>query len=649
MKLFFVLICLFTMHSQLGLADSMNAGHGTCESYMAQGVEALKKNNAPLLPSPAQCPVIHKTLSWLTFLQGKGKFEDIVTFLKENPSWPDRAKLQEAAEKSITAKTSQKSISNYFKKYTPLTSSGALAYAKLLAKTRPPSQLGVKIQKLWIRTNFTDTDEKEFHRLYRSHLNSETYRLRLNRLLLEGNYYALKSMKKFVSPKCQDVIDYGLKLIKRSSKFRMMWVRIPKCYKQYPGLLVQRLRWLIRKDENIEALKVFEEAIRSGVFKNKPDLIIRFRNYFSRHYVKDKKFKEAVDICDAYPVDPKKVKSKVDYTEGEWFRAWIELRYLKKEALALDRFATLYKLVRTPISRSKMCYWAGRSAESSGSHSLAKTWYKKGSQHSHTFYGQLCLGKLKKNPQITLQKKVMPVNLSHNERTLLSILKLLTTYGYMAEKEKILLYLAQGCRKELGAYLVSLTHEMNMEHLAVIVAKYAGQKKTILTEHAYPTLPLNKGILKKKHIDEVLVHALIRQESNFNTRSISTADARGLMQLRHKTAKGVSTKLGIRLNKRDLTQNPQKNVNIGTSFLSSILDRFNGNYILALAAYNAGPHRVKEWIEVFGNPDEKHIDTIDWIEMIPYGETRGYVQRITESLHIYAARLGKTSKYLNKI
>lgn len=145
-----------------------------------------------------------------------------------------------------------------------------------------------QLEAIWIRTNFKPKDEDTFHQLFRRHLSSETYRLRLNRLLLEGNYYGLKHMKGFVSQQCQDVIDYGLKLIRQKSKFRMVWVRVPKCYKQYPGLVFQRLRWLVRKGEDAEALQIFDEAIKLGTFKDHPDLILRYRNHFSRNFAAEK-------------------------------------------------------------------------------------------------------------------------------------------------------------------------------------------------------------------------------------------------------------------------------------------------------------------------------------------------------------------------
>lgn len=647
--------CLFCFVLLLSLACGGSAQElesskaSACWRYMAEGKDALNRNHAPLLPSYAQCPITHKTLTWLTISRGHGMFAQIVRFLRDNPVWPDRHKLQDAAEQAITDTTPLKDIREYFRHYTPRTSKGVLIYAQKIVDQLPPQKRKAKLESLWIQTDFTPKDEQIFHTRFRRDLSSETYRARLDRLLLDGNYYGLKRMKQFVSKQCQDVIEYGLKLIRQKSKFRMVWVRIPACYKQYPGLMHQRIRWLIRKDEMEMALDVFRTAHQKGAFKNRPDLILRYRNYFAREYAAQKQYKKSVALCEEFPVAPENMGSKVDYAEGEWFRAWVELRHLNQPEIALNRFKDLHHHVTTPISVSKMAYWVGRSAEAAGQTKTSQTWYKKAGQFPHTYYGQMALRRLNQPIKIHLKNRLDSAPIRPEEQTLLSVVQLLEAYGFSGDQERVLLYLVQRASPQLGAYLVTLCHDINMAHLAVITAKYASQKSPVLTHHAYPILKLNRHILKKPYMDDVFLHALIRQESNFNTHSVSGAGARGYMQLMYDTACRKARQLGIQLKKHELTKNPQKNIAIGTTYLSELIKQFDGNYILALAGYNAGPHRVKNWVEKLGHPGHKNMDTIDWIEMIPYGETRGYVQRITESLLIYEARLNKKSRYANQI
>jgi soluble lytic murein transglycosylase len=617
----------------------------TCQDSFDLAVQTLKKDRPPLLPDKKACPIEHKTIAWIQYTRSPNELEAITQFLIENPFWPDQEKLREMAEQSIEITTPNKTVIQYFTAYPPVTSKGALVYAERLWKTTTVKAALPKIEYLWIHTDFKPKDEQIFYRLFKSFLSADAHHKRLDRLILDGNYYGLKQMKQYISKKGRQVVDYAITLIQKKNRFQLKWTGVPSCYKQYPGLTFQYLKWLRDKKQDLEALKIFEEAIASGAFVEHPDLLLRYRNYFARYFLHAQDYQKAYEISEKYPIDPTRLKSKVDYTEGEWLTAWLELRKLQKLENAKKRFEALYNFVSTSISKSKMAYWCGRAEEAAGNKGSAKDWYQKSADLPHTYYGQISLKKLGDSIKIKLKQDAHPVTFTEQESHLIQSLKLLAPYGFGTEKEKILLYLAKNGQDTLGEILVDLCHETNMPHLAVIVAKFMSQKRPVLTEKAYPILKLPPESLSHAFIDEVLVHAVIRQESNFNSRSISTAGARGFMQLMYTTANKVARKLGIKLHWQDLTKQPHTNIKIGSAYLSSVLKRFKGNYILALAGYNAGPDKAEEWVKVYGDPDSKEVDIVDWIESIPYGETRGYIQRITETLPIYAERLGKKSLY----
>ena len=617
----------------------------SCAESFDQGVQALKKYRPPLLPDAKACPVEHKTIAWLQYTRHAGEFEDIAQFIQENPFWPDQDKLREMAEQSITPQTSHKAVLNYFDSYPPVTSQGALIYAQRLWQTRPSKVVLPKIQHLWVHTDFKPKDEKTFYQTFKSHLSPEDNHNRLDRLILDGNYYGLKQMKPYISKKGREVVDYAIDLIQKKTRFRLKWTGVPSCYKQYPGLTLQYLKWLLGKKQDEEGLSVFQEGVRSGAFKSHPDLLLRYRNYFARYFLQDQNFQKSYAFCEQYPIDPTQLKSKADYAEGEWLVAWLELRKIGKPDKAAKRFQSLYGLVSTPLSKAKMAYWAGRAEEASNNRGDAEDWYKKAAESPHTYYGQIATRKLNQRLSLALKKEASSIALTDQESILIQGLKLMNPYGFAQEKEKILLYLAKNGQEKLGEFLVDFTHEMNMPHIAVMVAKLMSQKSPVLTEKAYPTVKLSSDVLSHPFVDEVLIHSLIRQESNFNARAISTAGARGFMQLMQTTAQTVARKLGINLHWKELTQQPHKNIELGSAYLSSVLKRFNGNYVFALIGYNAGPEKPGEWVKRYGDFPTKEEDVIDWIESIPYGETRGYVQRITETFPIYAERLGKKSLY----
>lgn len=615
----------------------------SCPDAFDLGIQALKKGQSPLLPDARSCPIEHKTIAWLQYSRSPDQFEDIVQFIQENPEWPDQNKVRESAEQSITSATSSSKVISYFEQYPPLTSKGALIYAERLWKTKSPKIASPKIQALWVKTDFKPQDEKIFYRQFRGCLTPEDNHNRLDRLILDGNYYGLKQMKPYISKKGREVVDYAIDLIQKKSRFKLSWAGVPSAYKQYPGLTVQYLKWLLSKKQEEEALRTFHEGAQTGAFKDHPDLLLKYRNYFSRSFLHTQNFQSSYDISLKYPIDPTTLKAKVDYTEGEWLIAWLELRKLNKPESAAKRFEDLYNMVTTPLSRAKMAYWSGRSHEAQKNDTDATEWYEKAAAFPHTYYGQIALRKLKRPLVLTIKKDPEPLDLKANETLLIQALKLMNPYGFENEKEKILMHLAKTGQEKIGELLVELTHQMNMPHLAVIVAKFSSQKSAVLTEKAYPILSLSKDVLDHPFIDEVILHSVIRQESNFNARSISTAGARGFMQLMQTTAEKVAKKLGIHFHWKELTQKPQKNIALGSAYLSTVLQRFKGQYILALAGYNAGPEKPEEWLKTYGPLPRDEEDLIDWIECIPYGETRGYVQRITETLPIYATRLDQKS------
>ncbi|HCI48397.1 MAG: hypothetical protein A3K20_04480 [Alphaproteobacteria bacterium GWA1_45_9] len=617
----------------------------SCQESFDLAIQSLKKDRPPLLPDQKACPLEYKTAAWVQYTRHPGPFEERVLFLKENPFWPDAEKIREMTEQSINATTPDKTVMVYFNAYPPLTSKGALIYANLLLKTTPKKTALPKIEYLWIHTDFKPKDEQAFYQLFKPYLSAETNHKRLDRLILDGNYYGLKQMKPYISKKNRAVVDFAINLIQKKSQFRLKWAGVPPHFKQYPGLTFQYLKWLLAKNQDDTGLKVFEEAVASGTFEGYSDLLQRYRNYFARYFLHRQDFQKSYAIFEKYPISPETLKTKVDYTEGEWLAAWIELRKQQKPDTAFKRFEGLYDFVSTPLSKSKMAYWCGRAREASGNESDAESWYQKAAEFPHTYYGQISLKKLGKSITLKLSKTPKPVTLTEPESELIHALKLLAPYGFASEKEKILFYLSKNGQKDMGEFLVEFCHEVNMPQLAVIVAKFMGQKSPVLIEKAYPTLKLSPESLSHPFVDEVLIHAIIRQESNFNSRSISTADARGFMQLVYTTARRIAKRLGIPLRKEDLTRQPHKNIDIGSVYLSGMLKQFKGNYVVALAGYNAGPHKAEEWVKVYGDPDSKEADLIDWIESIPYGETRGYVQRITETLPIYAQHLGKKSLY----
>jgi soluble lytic murein transglycosylase len=273
---------------------------------------------------------------------------------------------------------------------------------------------------------------------------------------------------------------------------------------------------------------------------------------------------------------------------------------------------------------------------------MAEYWYKVAAQYYTTYYGQMALHELGQKklpaiPRITSARKLVSDDSNKDEHVL--IVRHLAEIGVAKWAHPFLLSMAEKAKTESDYIAVAeLANSIGRPDYAIAVAKRASQLGTELTEINWPTPAL---AIQNPPIEPALMLAITRQESAFASDAISWAGARGLMQLMPGTAKLVSRQLKVPYSKALLTADPAYNARLGSAYLAGLIERFNGSYVLAIASYNAGPANVDRWLQQWGDPRTGEIDMIDWIEFIPFSETRNYVQRVIENLQIYRERLAQ--------
>ncbi|MGH6892361.1 MAG: lytic transglycosylase domain-containing protein, partial [Dongiaceae bacterium] len=315
------------------------------------------------------------------------------------------------------------------------------------------------------------------------------------------------------------------------------------------------------------------------------------------------------------------------------------LRFLKDAPAAMRHFTSLYAGTTSIISQSRGAYWAGRAAEQTGDLAKAQDWYRTAAKGMTSFYGQLAAARLNEARELRLPGTPKPTakeKALFDKRELVRVIRMLTALG---EDDRTRLFLAKlmelSSRPAEYQLIAALGVEINRKDFAVAVAKEARTRGVEMIDYLYPVIKLPSG----KNPEPALVLGVIRQESAFEVGAVSGAGARGLMQLLPGTARGVAKQAGIKYAQKRLTTDSIYNVTLGRAYLDELLDRFSGSYVLTAAAYNAGPSRVQEWITTYGNPRQRSVDAIDWIESIPFDETRNYVMRILENTQVYRARL----------
>ncbi|MEM7683695.1 MAG: lytic transglycosylase domain-containing protein [Pseudomonadota bacterium] len=327
-----------------------------------------------------------------------------------------------------------------------------------------------------------------------------------------------------------------------------------------------------------------------------------------------------------------------DYSDSEWVSGWVALRKLNDAPSAVQHFQKFRESVETPISLGRGGYWLGRAYEAAGDQPNASRWYQDAAQYQTSFYGQLAASKVNANGLKMLTQGGLPDWRTHPTMRGDDVRLGATLHFAGQDRLAMAVFNKLGQTLPAGALapLTRLVLDLGQPHYAVRIAKRAARRGVLILPAYYPLHEVAKYTTK---VEPAFALSIARQETELNPIAVSRAGARGLMQLMPATARRVSGWIGEEYSKSRLLTDWRYNVRLGETYLSRRTDQFSGSYVMAAAAYNAGAGRVDQWIADYGDPRLGQIDIIDWMEQIPFNETRNYVQRVMEGLYVYRSRL----------
>lgn len=581
-------------------------------------------------------PVLEALLQWARLRDDDqpASFAEIETFLSNHPGWPDQARLVGRAETLITEDISLNRRLTWFASHAPRTTDGRLARLAALDEAGDKSALEEAVRETWRRIEFGRRDEAAFLARYGAYLRQSDHIERLDEMLWRGRAGAARQTMRLVPEGWKRLADARIRLRYREAGVDAAIERVPAELRDDPGLLYERLRWRRLSGMRTAARELMFEAPPSDEFVG---LWWRERAWHIREALDDGNLQDAYLLSASHSQT-----SGAAFAEAEWLAGWIALRFLDRPDDALRHFSVLHANVSTPISSGRAAYWAGRAAEAAGKADEAREWYTHGSAFQTTFYGQLAAARIGAD-RITLPEPAAPGNdarAAFAAEDEVRAAKALIRLRLNDLARLFLRHLAIGSQDMDRSALIAETAAQAGElGTAVFTARRAAVGRMVLPALGYPLLdPIPSG-----GPEPALVHAIIRQESSFETTAISRVGARGLMQLMPATAKSTARSLGLEYELGSLIARPDYNVRLGSAYLKQMVDRFDGHYIKAIASYNAGPGRVVRWVAEHGDPSDPAVDVIDWIERIPFSETRNYVQRVLEALHVYRERLADDS------
>jgi soluble lytic murein transglycosylase len=597
-----------------------------------------------------------KLATWFEYRNGDldASAEAIEKFRLENPDWPGQDELRERAEIALfLADPAPEKVRAFFIAAPPHSGAGKAAFAGAFMKEGNEAAARELIVSAWRDYQLHLSVEKKILARYGSMLKAEDHQARIDKLLFpdsESSAAAALRISKLLPAADQKKVAARVAVVKRGADAGKLFDAIPASAKDGDiGLLYNRIQWLRRKDRDQEAWQLMLDA------PSEPARLIDAEGWWNERRLNCRTALNGGQPKIAYEIASKHGPISGDaYTEAEFMAGWIALRFLSDPKTALGHFVALRAASKGSKSLSLAEYWLGRTALALGDEATAIVHFHAASKFPQYFYGQLGRQALDSRPANLAVTPTPPPTQADIENFFANDAVRAIGIALAADMERVTpqFFLALSRRLTSAGeveLLAELAKRSGNSQIGLRLAKIAFNRDIPVGDYALPidVLPAFKSLLADR-VDPALVHALSRQESEFNAAAKSPVGASGLMQLMPGTAKAVAKQHKVKYQAAQLT-NPTYNIQLGEAHLRDLIDSYSGSYFLSLAAYNAGGGRVQEWMRSFGDPRDGRVDPIDWIESIPFTETREYVKKIMEALQLYRSRLSGSENALQLV
>lgn len=582
-----------------------------------------------------------KLVEWMILRSddSAGGFSRYAAFVRANPAWPSVGMLRRRAEARLwQEKLDPQTVRGFFAGQAPAGALGKLALARALMAQGDRAGAQRLVRDAWRHDDFSAALEAQVLEEYGSLISRADHKARMDERLYDDDHdTALRAARRLGA--AETAIVQARSAVERKAKNAgALLEAVPPGARAEPGYVFTRAQWLRRNDRLGEAAQLMLSAPRDAEAIGNPDEWWIERRILARKLLDEDNAQAAYRIArDA--AAPEKENNHVDqqFTAG-----WIALRFLKDPNTAMRHFARINEFARHPTSRARAAYWLGRAAEAAGRGGEARQHYAAAAQYTAAYYGQLARARLGHDD---IAVRPLPA-LSGVQRAAARNVDLVRA----AE----LLY-ATGNRDLIITFVADLERVGDVGALAAIaevcarhddargmlyLGKDALARGHAFEHFAYPAVGIPKFAALEGSAEKSLVYAIARQESAFNAKAVSSARAMGLMQVTPGTGRLIAKKHGVAFNEKKLLHDPVFNAQMGAAEIGSLVRDYDGNHVLAFAGYNAGRGRVKEWVARYGDPRNPDVDVVDWVERIPFSETRNYVQRVMENMQIYRARFG---------
>jgi soluble lytic murein transglycosylase len=586
-------------------------------------------------------PVARKLVEWLILRSdhnGAGS-RRYLSFIAANPNWPSLAAFRRRAEAMLwNEKPNPTQVLRFFEEAPPQTGAGRMVLARALIVQGDVEGARAQIREAWRNSSMTADFEKHVIEYYSEFLTRADHKARMEKRLFAADHEAALRMARRLGGPDLAIAQARIALNRKAGNAKKLLDAVPADARNDPGYLFARVHTLRHDDKIAEAAQLLLSAPNELAQIHDPE------EWWVERRILARKLLDLGDVRSAYLVvrnacEPTKENSRV---ERHFMSGWIALRFLDDPVAAAAHFARIQDVSRHPTSLARSHYWLGRVAEATAHADQARAQYEAAARSSAAYYGQLARARLGLSALA-----LSPPPSTEEQRTSVERLELVRALEilYALNERSLVIPLMADLGAKLDdagalAALGELAEQRQDARGMLHMGKAALARGLPLEYYAFPTVGVPRYSPIAPEIGNAMLFAIIRQESAFDPADLSAANAMGLMQVTPEAARDTCRRFSCKYDVKRLRNDSPYNLQVGAAEIAGVMADYRGNLILSFAAYNAGRGRVQEWIAKFGDPRDPKVDPIDWVERIPFMETRNYVQRVMENFQVYRTRFG---------
>lgn len=585
----------------------------------------------------ASDPVVKNLIMWKRASDGVPgmTFDELSTAMALLPDWPKTARMRTRAEEIIeTSSLDAPARIAWLEKSGPVTGAGKVALANALRETGQRARADEVIKDAWRNHTLASDVQRVALARHGQSLSQDDHRARVDFLLWTGQRSDAQALKPQLTADYRKLTDARIGLATRAKNVDALIQAVPANLQDHPGLLYERGKW--RRSKKVDGVTdVLVKIDGKDVPAAGRGRLWDERAIATREELKLRNYKRAYQLSSTHGMN-----AGSDFAEAEWLSGWIALRLNGDATRGLGHFETMSAGVSSPVSVARGYYWTGRARDALGQGDQAVTAYGVAASHPFTYYGQLAAERVNQKT-LALGAPIVPTTediAAFEAKPVVQAMRLLGEVGERSNFIDFAYFLDDNLNTAVEYELLAqMTNSFVTPEVGVRTAKAGLQRGVVATGASWP-VPDHKPT-RPHQVERAFVYAITRQESEFNPNAVSRVGARGLMQFMPATAKNEARLRGMPYEQSWLTSDPAYNMTLGGLHLDTLLAQFGGSYIMTAAAYNAGPSRPSQWVRDYGDPRLGQIDPIDWVEFVPFSETRNYIQRVMENIQVYRHRL----------